>query len=78
MEKKEAFTIVLKELIRCPMFRGYYDASNGNEQLMYGIATVMERIAHEAGGETFEDIFSDHFDSNMYISELKAKYEISE
>ena len=72
MEKKEAFTIVLKELIHCPMFCGHYDAKNGNEQFMYGIATVMERIAHEAGGETFGNIFADYFDSNMCISELKV------
>ena len=44
MERKEAFEIVLEELKRCSLFKGVYDAKNGNSQFMYGISTVMENI----------------------------------
>ena len=39
------------------MFRGEYDALNGEETYMYGIAAVMDLIAHEAGHDEFQDIF---------------------
>ena len=36
---------VYKELMDCKLFSGTYDARNGNERFMHGIATVMEYIA---------------------------------
>ena len=47
MDKKtrDAFRIVFEELTRNPIFKGKYDAKNGNEHFMYGVFTVMENIA---------------------------------
>lgn len=77
MNKKKAFQIVFYELIKCPMFMGEYDAKNGDEHFMHGIATVMERIAYELDeDQELLDAFSDLFDNNMYISKMKAKEKI--
>ena len=44
MNKEEIRQLVL-EMMECPLFRGEYDAKNGSESFMYGIATVMEYLA---------------------------------
>ena len=67
MSEKEAFQIVLNKLKECNMFSGIYDAKNGNEHFMYGLATVMEVIAYYAGDEEHADIFL----RNMIESEGK-------
>lgn len=54
MSKNEAFEIVYNELIKCPMFRGQFDAKNGNREFMYGICTIMENIALNVNEETYE------------------------
>lgn len=71
MERKEAFEIVLEELKRCSLFKGVYDAKNGNSQFMYGISTVMENIAYSISDEV-GDAFSEEFGDNLYESQKKA------
>lgn len=49
------------------MFRGIYDAKNGNKAFMYGIQTVMEYIAIHDSEEHYEE-FSDMFTKNIVKS----------
>lgn len=75
MDKKDAFKIVLDDLMNCPMFCGKYDAVHGKDDFMYGISTVMEAIAVRIDDETYEK-FSEMFLNNMcecqeYARELK-------
>ena len=72
MNKQEAFKIVYDEMIKCQLFCGVYDAKNGNLHFMYGISTVMEQIAYEAGGDKLLYDFQDKFDYYMRKSENKA------
>lgn len=74
MKKSEAYRIVFDDLTNggCNLFVGRYDARHGNEDFMYGIATVMETIAYrvsEEAGDEYGDIFS----TNMVASQRKAK-----
>lgn len=66
--KKEMFLYVLTELKKCELFTGKYDAKNGNEHFMNGVACVMESIAYHAG-EDIGDKFSDEFTRNLIASE---------
>lgn len=60
-EAREAYKIVLEKLKQTPLFCGKYDALNGNINFMYGIRTVMEIIAFNAGEfENFESEFSEN------------------
>ena len=69
--KKEAYQIVLDDLMLCDLFRGRYDAKHGaSEHYMYGICTVMEAIACRISEKT-GDAFSDIFILNMIKSEEK-------
>ena len=68
MNKKEAFQIVLTELTKNNLFKGIYDAKNGNENFMYGICTVMEAIAYSIDDKT-GDSFSELFMNNIIKSE---------
>lgn len=63
MKTKDAYKIVLKDMLKngYSLFRGRFDAKNGNIHYMYGINTVMEFIANEAGNENFNDIFLRNF-----------------
>ena len=72
MNKQEAFKIVYDEMIKNQLFCGVYDAKNGNVHFMYGISTVMEQIAYEAGGDELLYYFQDKFDHYMEKSENKA------
>lgn len=54
------------------LFRGIYDAANGNKKYMYGISTVMEFIAYHAGDDIY-DKFSNEFTENMIASENITK-----
>lgn len=67
MNKTEAYEIVLKDLKKVSMFRGKYDAKNGDRPFMYGVFTVMEHIAEQAGDE----YFTVRFVKNMLKSEEK-------
>ena len=70
MDKKEAYRFVYEDLVKCNLFKGIYDARNGNIYFMNGIATVMEVIADDAG---CYDEFCELFSDNILKSEKKAK-----
>ena len=67
MNKEEIRQLVL-EMMECPLFRGEYDAKNGSEPFMYGIATVMEYLASLVD-DTFCQEVSDIFTHNMVKSQ---------
>ena len=67
-KEQEAFDFVLSRLMGNDLFRGKYDARNGDEHFMHGIATVMESIAYHVSDEV-GDAFSDLFTRNMIESE---------
>ena len=67
MNKEEIRQLVL-EMMECPLFRGEYDAKNGSESFMYGIATVMEYLASLVD-DTFYQSVSDIFTHNMVKSQ---------
>ena len=70
MAKEEIRQLVL-EMMECPMFRGEYDAKNGSESFMYGIATVMEYLA-SCVDDAFYQSVSDGFTRNMVKSQEKV------
>lgn len=72
MEKAEIYKTVLKDLVKCSMFLGIYDAKNGSKQFMYGISTVMEFIAYNCGEETYDE-FEKIFLENLQKSVDKAQ-----
>lgn len=76
MNKQEAFKIVLEDLTKggCDLFVGWYDAKNGSEHFMYGISTVMEHIAYQAGKKEYEE-FQSMFFENMRKSVDKTRKE---
>ena len=72
MSKQEIYKTVLKDLVKCPMFLGNYDAKNGSKQFMYGISTVMEFIAYNCGEEIYDE-FEKIFLENLQKSVDKAQ-----
>ena len=60
---------VINEISAVPMFRGIYDAKNGEEEFMYGVLTVIEYIANKAGNASYPEMFL----KNMAKSEEKNK-----
>ena len=71
MTKKEAFEIVFDELTRIDLFTGKYDAKHGDENLMYGISTVMEYIAYQIDEKVYQN-FENEFIKNMIKSKNKV------
>lgn len=69
--REEAFLYVLNELKKCELFTGKYDARNGDEHFMHGIATVMESIAYSVSDDVGY-AFSVLFTENMTESEEKV------
>lgn len=71
---QDAYRIVFEDMMDsgCGLLVGKYDAKNGNESFMYGIATVMEWIACRANEDTGE-AFSSLFVKNMIESKRKRK-----
>lgn len=69
--EQNAWKVVYDELMRCSMFRGNYDAKNGNEIFMYGIATVMECIAYHVSEECAA-LYNETFATNMVGSKEVA------
>jgi len=70
---KEEIKIIKKlydHLMECPLCRGEYDADNGSEKFMYGVATVMELVARTISDDLAEE-HSNLFDKNMLASEKK-------
>lgn len=70
--EKEVLKGIIEEMRECNMFNGIYDAKNGKEDFMYGIATVMEWLAYMVSDE-YGDNFSDTFINNLITSEQKVK-----
>lgn len=70
-EEKKVVEKVVDGMTECGLFCGRYDATNGNEQFMYGINTVMEYLAYLVSDEYGEE-FSDKFIKNMIKSEKRA------
>ena len=75
MNTKEAYEIVYKELSKCSLLIGRYDAKNGSETFMNGIATVMGAIANGADpdNQTFLEQYEQIFAENIQKSIDKAK-----
>lgn len=70
--KARAYKIVFDDLIQHNLFKGIYDAKNGNEYFMYGIGIVMEYIAHGVSEEYLKK-FNETFTQNMITSEDAAR-----
>lgn len=70
LTKHEKFVLsnILKELCKCDLFVGKYDATHGSEHFMHGIGTVMESLAYMVSEET-GDKFSELFTANLIASE---------
>lgn len=70
---REAYRIVLNDMLNseCGLLVGKYDARNGSDTYMHGIAVVMEWIAYKIN-DTTGDAFSDMFVKNMIESEKNA------
>lgn len=70
---KTAYQLVYDDMVlKGPkLFRGHYDAKQGNNSFMYGICTVMEFIADKVSPEVY-DKFSKEFVTNMNKSEERA------
>lgn len=68
MELKKAYQMVFNDLCKCRMFKGHYDAFNGNSHFMSGIETVMEVIAYRAYDDDFAEEFSNEFTDNILRS----------
>lgn len=60
-----AYQMVFNDLCKSRLFEGIYDATNGNEQYMGGIETVMEVIATRGYSEGFAEHFAEVFAYNM-------------
>jgi len=75
LSKDKAFKIVFDELKKNPLFRGHYDAKNGEEHYMYGISCVMEYIALNISEECYE-AFNEQFLRNMISSEKEANTDV--
>jgi len=72
MDKKEAFAIVLKELMKCELFKGRCDTKNGDDHFMNGVACVMENIAYRVSNDV-GIAFSNMFIDNLVASKEKIK-----
>jgi hypothetical protein len=68
MAKEEATQYVFDELLKYNLFRGVYDAENGNQSYMHGISAVMECIAAMISAECL-DRFNEEFTKNLIESE---------
>lgn len=65
MNKREAYKIVLDDLLKCNLFCGIYDRENGSEEFMQGISTIMEYLVYEVYGVAGINSFSEMFFNNM-------------
>ena len=77
MSKKKAFKKVFKELKKCGLFMGKYDARHGSDIFMDGICTVMEYIAYEISNKEGNK-YNKKFFNNLAKSKAKAGTLISE
>lgn len=70
MTKRDAYRIVYNDILNrdAKMFLGSFDAVNGTDDFMFGVATVMEFIAlesSEADHESYQEIFSDNYQKSV-------------
>lgn len=70
---QNAYKLVYNDMVKCGgLFVGQFDAKNGNKKFMYGIGTIMEFIALNAGEEIYDDfekIWSENFIESLDKSE---------
>ena len=71
IKEQVAYKIVFGDLMEYPLFRGVYDAENGNESFINGIWTVMEYIACNVSKDV-GDKFNNEFAENMTKSKNEA------
>lgn len=70
MTKRDAYRIVYNDILNrdMKMFLGSFDAVNGTDDFIFGVATVMEFIAlesSEADCDSYQKIFSDNFQKSV-------------
>lgn len=70
MKKRNAYKEVYNDLKKIGPFMGKYDSKHGKKDFMYGIWTVMEYIAYEAGEEEYKEL-NDTFTKNLIESGRK-------
>lgn len=70
---KNAYKLVYDDMVKSSgLFVGQFDAKNGNKNFMYGIGTIMEFIALNAGEQTYDDfekIWFENFEKSLDKSE---------
>ena len=70
---QNAYKLVYNDMVKCGgLFVGRFDAKNGSKEFMYGIGTIMEFIALNAGEQTydeFEKIWLENFEKSLDKSE---------
>ena len=73
MNRKDAYRIVLDDLMSVNMFKGIYDAiyDEGTNHFIYGIQTVIENIAYGVSEECYDE-FSNMFLANVISSKEGA------
>lgn len=74
MDKRKAYEIVMKDLMKNSVFYGNFDAKNGDIRFMYGVQTVMEEIAYNCNPVIYE-VFNDYFTDNLIKSIDKVNKE---
>lgn len=68
-----AYSMVLTDLMdKGSILVGKYNAKDTNVSFMYGVGTVMEKIATGTGDIDLLDKFEDMFYSNLVLSGIKA------
>ena len=76
MNKKETYLTVYEDLIKCPLYVGIYDATNGNEHFIYGISSIMDYISMKAGKlDEYEELWNKNMRESAERSEriIEAK-----
>ena len=73
-EEQATVAKVVFDMCHNPLMVGTYDARNGNEDFMWGIASTMESLLEYISDDNidFVDLYSDKFAENMTKSEERA------
>lgn len=77
MDKKlqEAYRMVFNDLKEYSIFNGKFDAKHGNKNYMYGVCTIGEMIAYNAGDDCYEEyekLFHTNFEKSYKEAEENA------
>lgn len=67
-EEKQTIQKVVEHMSERGLFRGCYDAKNGDKKFMYGISTIMGYLAYLVS-EEYGEQFDTEFVKNMTESE---------